>query len=106
MYPDFGYPPQTILLQRLALSLATGMLLIEHVMPVLGLNTSADLRRDDEDDDDLPPTIKIPEKRNLVIKNLQYNAIMSKIIGKIFCFYFEFISNVTFSRADVSLRLK
>ena len=61
MYPEEGYPPQTNLLQRLALSLTTGMLPTEHVMPVLGLNTSADLRRDDEVDDSLPPTIKIPE---------------------------------------------
>ena len=59
MYPV--YPPQTILLQRLAEFLATGMSPIEHVMPVLGLNTSAELRRVDIDDDVLPPTIKTPE---------------------------------------------
>ena len=47
MYPEEGYPPQTILLQRLAELLTTGMLPTEQVMPVLGLNTSADLRRDD-----------------------------------------------------------
>ena len=63
MYLDSGYPPHTILLQRLAELLATGRSPTEHVMPVLGLNTSADLRRDDEDDDDFPPTIKIPERK-------------------------------------------
>ena len=60
MYPDFGYPPQTILLQRLALSLTTGMSPTEQVMPVLGLKTSADLRRDDVVLS-YPPTIKMPE---------------------------------------------
>ena len=63
MYPV--YPPQTILLQRLELSLATGVSPTEHVMPVLGLNTSAELRRVDIDDDVLPPTIKTPEIRKM-----------------------------------------
>ena len=64
MYPEEGYPPQTILLQRLAELLTTGMLPTEQVMPVLGLNTSADLRRDDVVPP-YPPTIKTPEIRNV-----------------------------------------
>ena len=62
MYLDSGYPPHTILLQRLAELLATGRSPTEHVIPVLGLNTSADLRRDDDDVlPPHPPTIKMPK---------------------------------------------
>ena len=62
MYPEEGYPPQIILLHRLAELLTTGMLPTEQVMPVLGLNTSADLRRDDDDVlPPHPPTIKMPK---------------------------------------------
>ena len=94
MYPEEGYPPQTNLLQRLALSLTTGMLPTEHVMPVLGLNTSADLRpdtweREDDDEIPIPPTIKIPEIRNM---NKKLTVLDDDVFRNIFCFYLNFIS--------------
>ena len=79
MYPEEGYPPQTILLQRLAELLTTGMLPTEHVMPVLGLNTSADLRRDDDDVlPPHPPTIKMPKIKILGRESLSSMTLSPK----------------------------
>ena len=60
IYLEVGHPPQTISWQRLKPILAVGRWPTEQVVPVLGLNTSAELRADPT----YPPAIKTPETKH------------------------------------------